>query len=111
MTVRVFEGKTSVEVRYFISSGRASARVFLRHIHEHWQIENGLHWVLDLAFREDESRVRKDHAPQNLATLRHIALNLLKQDRSVKVGMAAKRKMAGWDNDYLLKVLCPYRDC
>jgi len=63
--------------------------------------------VLDIAFRNDESRVRKDHAPQNLATLRHSALNLLKPDRSVKVGIAAKRKMAGWDNDYLFKVLCP----
>lgn len=107
MTVRVLDGKTSVETRYFISSWHASARDFLHHIREHWQIENGLHWVLDIAFREDESRVRKDHAPHNLATLRHIALNLLKQDHSVKVGIAAKRKMAGWDNDYLLKVLCP----
>lgn len=106
LTVRILEGKTSVETRYFIRSWRASARVFLHTIREHWQIENGLHWVLDIAFREDESRVRKDHAPQNLATLRHIALNLLKQERSVKVGLAAKRKMAGWDNDYLFKVLC-----
>lgn len=106
MTVRVLDGKTSVEMRYFISSWRASAHAFLQTIREHWQIENGLHWVLDIAFREDESRVRKDHAPQNLATLRHIALNLLKQDRAVKVGIAAKRKMAGWDNAYLLKVLC-----
>jgi len=106
MTVRVLDGKTSVETRYFISSWTASAHDCLHATREHWQIENGLHWVLDIAFREDESRVRKDHAPQNLATLRHIALNLLKQDRSVKVGMTAKRKMAGWDNDYLLKVLC-----
>lgn len=106
MTVRILDGKTSVETRYFISSWRARARDFLHHIREHWQIENGLHWVLDIAFHEDASRVRKDHAPQNLATLRHIALNLLKQDHSVKVGVAAKRKMAGWDNDYLFKVLC-----
>jgi predicted transposase YbfD/YdcC len=107
LTVRVLDGKTSVESRYFISSWRASARDFLQHIRDHWQLENGLHWGLDIAFREDESRIRKDHAPQNLPTLRHIALNLLKQDHSVKVGIAAKRKMAGWDNDYLLKVLCP----
>ena len=106
MTVRILDGKTSVETRYFITSWRASARNCLRHIREHWQIENGLHWVLDIAFREDESRVRKDHAPHNLATLRHIALNLLKQERSIKVGIAAKRKIAGWDNDYLFKVLC-----
>jgi hypothetical protein len=56
--------------------------------------------------RYNESRIRKDHAPQNMAVLRHLALNLLKRDTSVKVGIAAKRKMAGWDNHYLLKVLC-----
>jgi len=107
MTVRILASKTSVAMHDFISSWRASARDFLPIIREHWQIENGLHWVLDSAFREDASRVRRDHAPQNLATLRQIALNLLKQEHSVKVGIAAKRKMAGWDNDYLFKVLCP----
>lgn len=58
----------------------------------HWQIENGLHWVLDIALREDESRLRKDLAPQDMAVLRHMATNLLKQDTSVKMGIAAKRK-------------------
>lgn len=106
LTVRRLADKTSVEVRYFISSWQASASDFLHRIRDHWQIENGLHWVLDIAFREDESRIRKDHAPQNMATLRHIALNLLKHETSVKVGIAAKRKMAGWDNDFLFKVLC-----
>ena len=61
--------------------------------------------MLDIAFREDESRVRKDNSPENLAVLRHITLNMLKQDKSLKVGIAAKRKRAGWDNNYLLKVL------
>ena len=61
--------------------------------------------MLDIAFREDESRVRKDNSPENLAVLRHITLNLLKQEKSLKVGINAKRKRAGWDNDYLLKVL------
>ena len=106
LTVRTTARKTEVTVRYFISSWSASAQAFLARIREHWQIENGLHWVLDIAFREDESRIRKDHAPQNMAVLRHMALNLLKQETSVKVGIAAKRKMAGWDNDYLLKGLC-----
>jgi predicted transposase YbfD/YdcC len=92
--------------RYFISSWSASAQDFLHAIRDHWQVENGLHWVLDIAFREDESRIRKDHAPQNMAVIRQLALNLLKQETSVKVGIAAKRKMAGWDNDYLLKVVC-----
>jgi predicted transposase YbfD/YdcC len=107
LTIRITPAKTEVTQRYFMSSWTASAQKFLQHIREHWQIENGLHWVLDIAFREDESRLRKDHAPHNMATLRHLAVNLLKQQTSVKVGIAAKRKMAGWDNHYLLKVLCP----
>jgi predicted transposase YbfD/YdcC len=76
-------------------------------VRSHWQIENAFHWVLDIAFREDESRVRKDHAPRNLALLRRLALNLLKQESSLKVGVKAKRLRAGWDATYLLKVLCP----
>lgn len=107
LTVRTTSNKTEVTERYFISSWTASAQNFLHHLRQHWQIENGLHWVLDIAFREDDSRIRKEHAPQNMAVLRHMTLNLLKQETSVKVGIAAKRKMAGWDNDYLLKVLCP----
>lgn len=106
LTVRQTADKTEVRERFFISSWQASAADFLHAIREHWQIENGLHWVLDIAFREDESRIRKDHAPQNMAVLRHMALNLLKQETSVQVGIAAKRKMAGWDNGYLFKVLC-----
>lgn len=106
MTVRQQGDKTQISNRYFISSKTGSAEEFLQYIRGHWQIENSLHWVLDIAFREDESRIRNHHAPQNMAVLRHLALNLLKQDQSVKVGIAAKRKMAGWNNDYLLKVFC-----
>lgn len=95
----------SVEKRYYISSLKGDARQLLWAIRGHWGIENSLHWVLDIAFREDESRVRKDNSPENLAVLRHITLNLLKQEKSLKVGINAKRKRAGWDNDYLLKVL------
>lgn len=102
VTVRMTATKTETTTRYFISSWQAAAHDFMVAIRHHWQIENGLHWVLDIAFREDESRIRKDHAPQNMAVLRHLALNLLKQETSTQVGIAAKRKMAGWDNDYLL---------
>ena len=95
----------SVESRYYISSLKCEARQLLSAIRGHWGIENSLHWVLDIAFREDDSRVRKDNAPENLAMIRHIALNLLKQEKSLKVGVKAKRKRAGWDNEYLMKVL------
>jgi predicted transposase YbfD/YdcC len=106
LTVRRGASKTEIHLRYFISSWEAGAADFLSAIRDHWQIENGLHWVLDIAFQEDASRIRKDHAPHNMAVLRHIALNLLKLERSSRVGIAAKRKMAGWNNNYLLKVLC-----
>jgi predicted transposase YbfD/YdcC len=95
----------SRERRYYISSLEADAKELNRVIRGHWSIENSLHWVLDIAFREDDSRIRKDHGPENVAMLRHIALNLLKQDQSIKVGIKSKRKNAGWDERYLLKVL------
>lgn len=75
------------------------------YIREHWKIENQLHWVLDVQFYEDDSRIRKDNSPENMAIVRHIALNLLNQEKTSKVGIKAKRHRAGWDNDYLLKVL------
>ena len=101
----VGEAEPSHERRYYISSLSADAKELNRVIRSHWSIENSLHWVLDIGFREDESRIRKDHGPENMATLRHLALNLLKQDKSIKVGIKSKRKNAGWDERYLLKVL------
>lgn len=71
----------------------------------HWGIENELHWVLDIAFREDECRVRKDYGPQNFAVLRHIALNLLKQETTAKLGIKNQRLQAAWDERYLLTLL------
>jgi predicted transposase YbfD/YdcC len=101
-------GVTSTERRYFLCS-ISSVEVFACAARGHWSIENSLHWVLDVAFREDHNRTRTrtrtDHSAENFAVLRHIALNLLKAERSLKVGIKAKRLKCGWSHDYLLKVL------
>jgi predicted transposase YbfD/YdcC len=94
----------SVEDRYHIAS-ISGAKQILWAVRSHWGVENGVHWILDIAFDEDRCRVRKDHGPENFAVLRHIALNLLKQEKSCKRGIKGKRLLAGWKQDYLLKVL------
>lgn len=106
-TERYLPDKSTVETRYFISSLDDDPQQMLYAVRGHWSIENQLHWVLDVAFREDDCRVRKGNAPQNFAVLRHIALNLLKQETSAKGGIKARRLKAGWDENYLLKVLSP----
>lgn len=98
-------GKRSTAIRYYISSLANNARRLLASVRKHWGIENSLHWVLDVAFREDESRMRKLNSPENFAMVRHVAYVLLKQERSEKVGIKAKRMKAAWDRDYLLQVL------
>lgn len=95
----------SRETRYYLSSLPGDAATFGDAVRGHWGIENRLHWVLDIAFREDESRGRQGHASQNLALLRRFALNLLRQEQTAKMGVKAKRLKAGWDDAYLLKLL------
>jgi predicted transposase YbfD/YdcC len=80
-------------------------KAFARAVRDHWGIENSLHWILDISFREDESRLRKDHGPENMALLRRLAASLLQREDSTKVGVVCKRKQAGWDNNYLLDIL------
>jgi predicted transposase YbfD/YdcC len=102
---RIIDGKETRYVRYYISSLVSDAERILQIVRKHWAIENELHWVLDVAMNEDRSRVRKDQSPENLAVLRHIALNLLKQEKTAKGGIRAKQFQAALKEDYLLKVL------
>ena len=110
-TIAVVEGERRIggpvttERRTDLSSLDGNAARLAAAVRSHWAIENRLHWVLDLAFREDESRVRAGHAAENLAVLRHVALNLLRGEPTAKVGIATKRLMAGGDDSYLLAVL------
>ena len=96
---------TTRESRFFISSLPPDAAHLARIVRGHWAIENGLHWVLDVALRQDHTRIRTGHAPENLAILQHLALNLLKQEHTAKLGIKNKRLAAGWDHDYLLRVI------
>ena len=98
-------GAGTPEQRYYICSRRLTAAEFLQKTREHWGIENQLHWVLDVAFDEDHCRVRTGNAAGNLSVVRQMALNLLRRETSRKVGIKAKRKRAGWDGDYLQKIL------
>ena len=104
---RLLADKQQTETRYYISSLDATAQRLGEAVRSHWDIENGLHWVLDVAFREDDSRLRKGNGPQNFAIVRRLALNLLRQENEIKVGVKTKRLKAGWDNNYLIKVLNP----
>ena len=103
---QVGDGPPTAETRVYISSLDLKGTAFAEAVRGRRSIENHLHWVLDVAFREDESRVRKDHGPANLGLVRRIALSLLKPaPTEKKVGVACKRKRAGWNDDFLVQVL------
>ena len=95
------------EVRYYISSRKASAKAFAQSVRNHWEIENGLHWVLDVCFGDDASRVRNGHGPENFALLRRLALAVLKQQKD-KHSIRGRRLVAGWDNSYLEQLLLDF---
>jgi predicted transposase YbfD/YdcC len=102
---QVGDGEMSCELRFFLLSLAAKVKTFAGAVRGHWGIENNLHWVLDVGFREDESRVYKDHGPENLAAIRRLAVGLLNREGTARGGIACKRKQAGWDDDYLQDVL------
>ena len=111
ISARTQNGKTSVEERYYITTLACNAQRFGDAARSHWSVENSLHWVLDMAFREDESRTWKDNAPENLALLNRLTLSLLKQEKTYKRGIASKRLRAGWDSKYLELLLTPPKKC
>ena len=105
ISTRIIDGKETKTIRFYISSLPSDAKHILTVVRKHWSIENECHWILDVALNEDHSRVRKDQAPENFAVLRHVALNLLKQEKTAKGGIHAKQLQSAWNEDYLLKVL------
>jgi predicted transposase YbfD/YdcC len=96
--------EASMEVRYYIGSKAMQAAGYARAIRGHWGIENGLHWVLDMSFAEDQSRIRKEHGPENFALLRRLALSLIKRNRQ-RGSVRGQRLQSGWNEQFLEKVL------
>ena len=104
-SLREVNGKETLERRYYLSSLALDVENFARAVRGHWGVENKLHWVLDAQFREDQSRARAGFAAENLATLRRLALNLLKKETTKKRGIRGKQLNAGCDHSYLLRLL------
>lgn len=104
-SVRTVGGQTTIERRYYLSSLPLGIETFARAVRSHWGVENKVHWLMDVCFREDHSRARAGYAAENLATLRRLALNLLRQEKTKKRGIKGKQLNAGWDHAYLLRLL------
>jgi predicted transposase YbfD/YdcC len=102
---REVDGRTTVERRYYLASLPLGVETFARALRSHWGVENKVHWIMDVCFREDQSRARAGYAAENLATLRRLALNLLKREKTKKRGIRGKQLNAGWDHAYLLRLL------
>ncbi len=98
-------GKVTAEIRHYLSSAELPPAALAAAIRNHWRIENGLHWVLDVTFREDASRVRERNAARNLALLRKVALNLARADTTLKASLKGKRKYAGWDDAFMATLI------
>jgi predicted transposase YbfD/YdcC len=103
--IREIGGKKTVERRYYLSSLPLDAPRFARAVRGHWGVENKLHWILDVCFREDQSRARAGYAAENLATRRRLALNLLRREKTKKRGIKGKQLNANWNHAYLLQLL------
>ena len=98
-------GKVTAEIRHYLSSAKLPPEMLAAAIRNHWRVENGLHWVLDVTFGEDASRVRERNAARNLALLRRIALNLARADSTLKASLKGKRKYAGWDDSFMTTLM------
>ena len=109
--VRYLVNRTTYEVQYYLSSLSCDAQQIGRAIRTHWGIENQLHWVLDITFSEDDSRIRRGHGPENFTLLRRMAIGLLNQETSSKRSTKQKRKLAAMDNDYMMEVLAGATNC
>jgi predicted transposase YbfD/YdcC len=108
-SIREIKGQSTIERRYSLSSLKLDVATFARAVRGHWGVENKLHWVLDVCFREDQSRARQGYAAENLATLRRLALNLLKREKTKKRGTRGKMLNARWNHPYLLRLLAACR--
>ena len=103
--LREIGGQRTVERRYYLTSLPLGVETFARAVRGHWSVENKLHWILDVCFREDQSRARTGYAAENLATRRRLALNLLKREKTKKRGIKGKQLNASWNHACLLRLL------